>query len=127
MASRIEIFTLTVPANTPILAPNVSTMTFDIGVADAVEIVVPAGPSGLVGWGILHSGESVYPREPDRWIIADNEVIHWPLDNAPTAGRWGLRAYNLDVFDHTLYFRWLVTEVWATAGPIPLVPIVAGA
>jgi hypothetical protein len=123
MASRIEIFTITVPPNTPIATPQISTMTFDIGQVDRVEIVVPPGPSGLVGFGILHSGESVIPREPGRWIIADHEVLTWPLDNVPTSGKWGVRIYNLDVFQHALYFRWLVTELVSVPSLPTLVPI----
>jgi hypothetical protein len=123
MASRVEIFDVTVPALTPVSAPFVATMTFDIGEVERVEIIVPPGPSGLVGFGILHSGESVLPREPARFVKADAEVISWPLNDAPTAGRWGVRAYNLDIFPHTLYFRWLVHEIALIPSLPALVPI----
>ena len=123
MASRVEIFDVTVQSGTPIAAPATTAMTFDIGEVGRVEIVIPPGPSGLVGFQILHSGESVFPREPSRWIITDNEQIKWDISNAPTSGRWACRAYNLDVFDHTLHFRWLITEVGVLILPPPLLPI----
>lgn len=123
MASRVEIFDVTVPAMTTAAAPHVEATSFDLGEVERVEILVPPGPSGLVGFGILHSGESVIPREPARWIVADDEVIKWDIVNAPTSGRWGIRAYNLDVFDHTLYLRYLVHEVVRAAERVTIVPI----
>ena len=123
VASRVEVFDTTVPANTPIATPVVVGMRFDIGVVDRVQITVPPGPSGLVGFGILFSGVSVWPREDSRWIITDDEHVEWENHLDYTAGVWGVRLYNLDVFDHTLHWRWLVHEVVASLAPVTLQPI----
>lgn len=111
MATRVEIFTVTVPAGTLATAPVTTTLPFDIGEVSDVEIIVPRGPNGLVGFQIRHSGAGVYPREDDRWIITDDEKIRWPLTNAPTGRAWACRAYNTGLFDHSIYFRFLVHEV----------------
>ena len=124
MASRVELFDVVIPAGTAIAAAITTATTFPVGEVEGIEIVVPPGPSGLVGFGIVHGGGSVYPREDGRWIVADNEVIRWAVSGAPTAGDWAVRAYNLDSYPHTLYLRYLVREISAAIGvPMAALPI----
>lgn len=110
MAQRIESFSVLIPAGTLDTAPQTTALTFDIGIVNGIEILVPPGPSGLVGFRILHSGDVIIPYDRTKWIIADNEVIKWPLEGYPTGRAWGIRAYNLDAYAHTLYIRILVSE-----------------
>jgi len=118
VASRVELFTVTIAANTAIAAFTTTATRFDPGEVEGIEILVPPGPSGLVGFGIMHGNGSVFPREDSKWIIADNEVLKWPVQDGPTAGAWAVRAYNLDVFAHSLYFRYLVHEVAGLSVPV---------
>lgn len=128
MAQRIETFVVTVPAGTAIAAPQTTSLTFDRGVVENMEILVPPGPSGLVGFRILHSGDAVIPHDRSKWIIADNEVIKWPLEGYPTGRAWAITAYNTDVYDHSLYLRILVNETQrSTTQRAQLVYIAPGA
>jgi hypothetical protein len=122
MARRVELFTVTTPALTAIAAPLITDVRFDIGVVTEIEILVPPGPSGLMGFAIMHSGASVFPREEGKWIISDGEDIHWPITDSPTAARWQVRSYNTDVFDHSIYLRFLVDEVPASV-PSQVAPL----
>lgn len=128
MADRIETFDVTIPRGTAIASPLVTPLQFNQGLVTQIEIVVPPGPSGLMGFRIRHSGEPVIPYNRDNWIIADNEPIKWPLSGFPIGAAWDIQGYNTDVYDHTLYLRFLVSEtarnmaVYAT-----LVPIAPGA
>jgi hypothetical protein len=110
MADRIETPSITVPAGTAVAAAMTTQLPFPDGVVDGVEIVVPGGVAGLVGFQILHSGQAVIPRDSNQFIVTDGEVIKWPLSNFPTGGKWAARCYNTDQFDHTLYFRFLINE-----------------
>src|SRR5688572_11079186 len=110
MAQRIETFAVTVPAGTSSAAPQTTGLTFNDGIVENLEVLIPPGPSGLVGFAVLHSGDVVIPFDRTKWIVADDEVIRWPLENFPTGRAWALRAYNDDVFPHTLYIRILVRE-----------------
>lgn len=110
MASRIETFDVTIPANTAIATPQNTPLTFNEGIVQRLEILVPPGPSGLVGFRILHSGTTVIPYAYTKFIIADNEVLKWDLENYPTGSAWSITAYNTDVYAHTLYLRFLVVE-----------------
>lgn len=118
MAQRIEHFAVTVPAGTAVAAPQTTTLSFNRGIVQQIEILIPPGPSGLVGFRILHSSDVVIPYDRTQWIIADNEVIKWPLENFPTGQAWALRAYNTDVFDHTLYVRLQVNETTRVMAPV---------
>lgn len=110
MATRVELFTVTVPAGTTIAAPQITATRFDVGEVETVEILVPPGNAGLLGFAIMHSNASVLPREEDRWITAVGETIRWPTQDLPTAGAWAIRAYNLDVNPHSIYLRYLVRD-----------------
>lgn len=127
MADRIEPFTVTVPAGTLAASFAEFPLTFRDGRVDRLEIRVPPGPSGLMGFRLAHSGQSVIPYTGSEWIIADNESLDWDTDNYPTGGAWELWAYNEDVYPHSLYLRFHVTElaVSSTAPdvPIPIEPI----
>lgn len=124
MATRIEPFAVTVTAGTAIAAYQVDSLPFNDGAVHRVEIVVPPGPSGLVGFKVAHSNQSVIPYNRDVWIITDDEKLDWTLDGFPTGNSWELWSYNTDVFDHTIYLRFHVTDFAATVAPtIPLLPI----
>lgn len=117
MASRVEPFAVTVPSGTLPTAPQITALPMDIGMVDEIEVVIPPGPSGLVGFAIMCGGAPILPREDGRWIITDDEKIDWPLSVDHTAGDWAIVAYNVGAFDHTLYLRFLVSEV--TRAPSP--------
>jgi len=128
MAQRIEAFAVTVPAGTAILTPQTTALAFNRGIVEGLEILVPPGPSGLVGFAVVHSGDVVIPYDRTQWVIADSEVLKWPLQGFPTGSAWSLRAYNLDVYAHTLYIRVLVNETQRYNEPLAqLVYIAPGA
>lgn len=101
---------MTVVAGTAKATPATTDLSFPEGVVGQVEIVVPDGCAGLVGFQLVYSGQPVIPRTAGQFIVANGEVIRWPLSNYPAGGRWACRAYNTDVFNHTLFFRFLVNE-----------------
>ena len=116
MASRVELFTVTVPAGTAIATPLSTSIPFDIGEVEAVEFLIPPGPNGLMGFQLRHSSAGVFPREDDRWIVANGETIRWPVVNAPTGKAWSVRAYNIGIHNHKIYVRLLIHEVPAPIG-----------
>lgn len=127
MADRIEPFTVTVPAETPETAFSQFPLSFRDGRVDRLEIHVPPGPSGLVGFRLAHSGQSVIPYTGTRWFIVDNAHLDWDLDNYPTGDLWEFWAYNLDIYPHSIEVWFHVTEIPARLDspgqPIPIEPI----
>jgi len=123
VASRIEAPSLLIPAGTPIAAP-VSTLLFTTrGTVTELEFLIPPGPSGLVGFAITHSSEQIIPDIPGQWIIADNDIIHWPLNGYSDQPGWRIKGYNLDVYAHTIYVRVLIDD-WRPGNGV-LAPVVA--
>lgn len=110
MATRIETFDVTIPGGTAIASPQTTPLVFDLGVVQRIEIIVPPGPSGLVGFRLRHSQRTVIPYDTTKWLIADNEKIDWNVENYPVGQAWALQAYNTDAYDHTLYLRFHVVE-----------------
>lgn len=123
MAERIESPTVTVPAGTLSTAPLTTALTWQDGRAVRVEVKIPPGPSGLLGFAIGHSGTVLIPRTAGQWIVADDESLDWDLAGYPTGSKWFVRAYNNDIYDHTLYFRWHIDEL-STLVPQTVAPLV---
>lgn len=124
MADRINAKQVTVPAGTAQANAVTTAFTIPAGTVERLEVLVPPGPSGLVGFQVLFAGVQVIPDDPGVFIVSDNERIPWDLHNFPTDGRWSVRAYNTDVYDHTLYFRLLVNELGIPSVPVlPTLPI----
>lgn len=119
MAREIRQFSATIPAGTLTAAPFTQDMSFPARVVDSVEIVVPSGENGFVGWRLENSGVPVIPYDSDEWIVASGENIAWPLDGYITSGSWQLTGYNTGTFDHTVYVRFLLSLPTAgTTGPL---------
>ena len=119
MATEVYSFTAVVPAGTTQAAPLVQSFTMPRRIVDTIEVIVPPGPSGLVGFAITASGLTVIPYQSDAWIITAAENIVWPLEQQIDTGAWGVRAYNTGGVDHSVYFRFLTRPVVGSAARTP--------
>ena len=124
MASRIESPTALIPAGTAQASPVSLPLTFREMVIDRVDIVIPPGPSGLVGFFVAQSGNQIIPFNPGQFIIADDKYFSWPLEDYPTGAKWTCVGYNTDIYPHTIQFHFLGHETTIAAplfpGQIPL-------
>lgn len=109
MASEIRQYSLTIPAGTPSVVPAVKQTTFPARIVEAIEITVPAGSNGTVGFQIRNSNIVVIPYNSDTWIVSSGENIHWDLQDQITSGSWQLAGYNEGVYPHTIYIRYLLS------------------
>jgi hypothetical protein len=125
VANRIEPFEVTVPAGTASSAPQRTSLAFPDGEAVRLEIRMPPGPSGLVGFQVHYSGQSVIPYRGSTFIKGDDERFDWDLERYPERGDWELLAYNTDIYDHTLYLRFhVVDRMSAVPRSVPILDIV---
>ena len=110
MADWLEAFQVTIPAG---VAPPgiVYTIRFSReGYIEEIEIIIPDGVNGVVGFQLMFAGTVVLPLNQQKYIVGNNEKITWRLFRKYTSGDWAVRAYNQGVFEHTLYLRFLVVD-----------------
>src|SRR5436309_2228241 len=74
-------------------------------IVDEIEVQIPPGPRGEVGFAIGQAGSPIFPYEPGVWIVTDDQTLSWPVEGANTSGAWQIFAYNTGLFNHTLYIR----------------------
>lgn len=118
MAVEVRQFSITIPAGTPKSANFTSPMSFPPRLVREVEALVPPGPRGEVGFAIGAAGTIFLPEEVGAFIVTDNEVIHWPLDDQIDSGAWTFFGYNTGQFPHTITVRFLVDLVPAHAAAV---------
>ena len=111
MADRIEWFEFTIPANTPQSAPVSFPMKFNFGTVVEIDVKVPPGPAGNMGFFISAGGSQFIPRTFGSFIFPDSDYLTWPVANAINSGSWGLTAFNTDVWAHTIQVAFQINEV----------------
>lgn len=126
MAERIETAVIAVPAGTAIATPQTTTLSLRDAILEHIEVVIPPGPSGLTGFAFVHSGQQVIPFTEGDWIVGDNEKLQWDIQRFPTGDKWSVRAYNLDVYVHSIYLRLFLKELSdASFAAPPAVQVIA--
>lgn len=116
---------MTVPAQTPISANWSQVISFPPRTVDQINVRVPPGPRGTVGFAIGTSGMPLVPAGPGVYLVANDQEIDWPLDNVPNSGSWQVFAYNTGNYPHTLYLTFLLDLVQPSA--VATAPIAADA
>lgn len=116
--TEIRQYTLTLPAGTQPVNPVLLDMAMPARDVSRIQVVVPPGCNGVVGWRILNSGLRVIPYAGDEWVITSGETIDWPVFGQITSGAWGAAGFNLGINDHSVYIRMI------TQAPTP--PVATG-
>lgn len=111
MTTRVYETTFLVPAGTPVAAPVTQAVPLEDNILDVVTIIVPDGHAGLTGFHILWGGTQILPYNAPSWLIANNEKIEWPYASEVTAAGLSVAGYNTDIWPHTFYVRWQVSEI----------------
>lgn len=119
MATQVRQFTVTIPANTSKSALVTLPIDLDYVEIESIDLEVPPGPSGLMGFYIARSGQQVIPYESGEFIVWDDRFKSWPLTDQPTGSGWQIIGYNLDVFSHDVVVRFHTNPVTAAIGALP--------
>lgn len=125
--SEVRQYTLALPAGTKTSRPILLDMRMPARVVNTIQVVVPPGCNGVVGFRILNSGLPIIPYDSDGWVITSGETIQWPVDGAITSGAWGAEGFNLGINQHAVYIRMLVRPPGQLVTPtgVALVPLSA--
>lgn len=115
---RYQVLDVDTPAATPIDTPVITDLELGWCVLNSIDLRIPPGPSGLVGVSIMQTGTQIWPwGDLGSWIVGDDEQYSVPINTEIDQGIT-VSSYNLDVYDHTFYFKFFFTpiSVGATAG-----------
>lgn len=105
MAAEVHQFSATIPAGTPkssLAVVNLPLTYYDV---ESIDLEVPPGPAGLMGFYLALSGQQWLPFEAGQFLIWDDRFASWALTEQPTSYGWELHGYNTDVYDHTVTVR----------------------
>jgi len=86
---------------------------------ESIDLEVPPGPSGLMGFYLALSGQQWIPWETGEFIVWDDYRDNWPLTDQPTSSGWEVHGYNLDEYDHSVVVRFHLNIV---TSPLVLTP-----
>ena len=111
MADRLEWFDLTIPAGVTKAAPMTFKTTFAQGDVVEIDVKVPPGPSGNVGFFIGAGGSQYVPRTSGSFVVPDNDYMVWAIANAINSGSWSVVAFNTDLYPHLLQIAFHVNEL----------------
>ena len=111
MADRIEWFDIVIPANTPVNNLHVANLSFKQATVLEIDVIVPPGPAGNVGFYLTAGGSQALPRTPGSFIISDDQFFQWQTSNYINSGQWGMAGYNLDFQDHTIQVGFQLNEI----------------
>jgi hypothetical protein len=122
MAIEVYEFAVTIPAGTAITAPTTTKCSMPTREVQRIEIKVPPGPNGQMGFRVGGSGQQFIPRGAGQWVVTNNEEISWDITDAFDSGDWDVIGYNTGDYAHTIYIRFLVVLPLAAnpLGPAPI-------
>lgn len=105
MADIIHQFQATIPPGTTKASPFSVKIPLPSEVVQLIDLDVPPGPAGLMGFYLAVSGQQMIPFEMGEWLVWDDREKSWPVENFPTSATWSIVGYNLGVFAHTITVR----------------------
>lgn len=123
-ATSVQVFTVTCPAGTPLVAPVVQETTFPIGEVVHLEVDVPTGHAGVTGLQLRIAGGQAIPLTQGSWLIGDGQTFAYDLTGYLDSGYWAAYMYNTGIYDHSWQIRYSISnavdeEPIATATVIP--------
>jgi hypothetical protein len=117
--------TVTFPPNTPASAPVVFNMTNADILLVRVDVKVPPGPGGAMGFQMLYAGNVFLPWGPlTQFLVLDNDDIGFDV-NTEIGGPMQVRGYNTGFWPHSIYLRFEYIPIGAVSSGIVIPQIVS--
>jgi hypothetical protein len=117
MTVQVREFAVTIPAGTPKATPVTINTRFEPLAVDKIDIRVPPGPLGQMGFQIASSRQQVIPWNAGAFVVANDDSLSFPSTSYPNSGDWQVIGYNTGAFDHTIYVTFFLSLVPADAPP----------
>ena len=121
MAQRVLPFVCAIPAGTPVADPVTIPIDLDGWELLQLDLEVPPGASGLMGFQVYNNGVAWIPYGSGEWFVWDNVRESYPLQDQPNASGWAIVGYNLGSWPHTVTVRAHVNVLPPPAATTPTV------
>jgi hypothetical protein len=126
MAQMIRERQITIPHNTPLSAGFSVDLNLPDEIVETVDLKVPSGPLGLMGFALAYSDQQIVPYEAGTFFKWNDDRLTWAFDDYPSGGDWQLIGYNDDVvYDHTVYLTFHDIPLSSTPLVTPSITIVS--
>lgn len=123
MPTQYRSFQVTIPAGTPKVTPVIINTRFEPMTVSEIDVLIPPGPLGQMGFQIASSRVQVIPWNTGQFIVSNDERLTLPINNAPNSGDWQVIGYNTGVFDHTIWVRFALDSNSIATAPAPAQPL----
>lgn len=98
--------------------------TFDPGIVDLIDILIPSGHAYLTGLALAVAHQIIIPRSGGSWLIGDDDEKQFPTDNYPDSGDWSVWLYNTDaIYAHGWHITYHVNDTQPTPAPPATQPV----
>lgn len=111
MATRVIPFTATIPAGTPKTTPATIPLALDNWEIQRLDLEVPPGPAGLMGFQVYNNGVAWIPYGVNEWLVWDDVKDSYYFTDQPDASGWAVVGYNTGTYDHAVTVRFHVNPV----------------
>ena len=108
MAERVLQFNATIPAGTPVATPTTVTLAVDNWDIQLIDLEVPPGPGGNMGFYLANNGRPWIPRVVGQYLIWDDQQQSFTPDGYPSGAGWAIVGYNTGKYDHAVTVRFHV-------------------
>jgi len=106
---QVRPFVVTVPAGTTKAAPLKTRLAVeDTWVIEWVELEVPPGPLGQLGFYLASSGTPMLPFSAPgapAYFVLNDRIVRYDMDPSVYPSDWACVAYNTGNYPHTFYVR----------------------
>lgn len=117
MAQDIQSFIVTVATGVAKAAPAQTNIELGVRRVTEIQVEVPPGPRGEVGFWLGSGGVQIIPKNTGTFIVTDNQHLVFPVSDFFDSGSWTIAMYNTGHYAHTYQFTFLADFVIGVNGP----------
>lgn len=111
MADETYAFQVLTPVGTALASPLVTNIAMPPRTVRSIEVRIPPGPNGELGFAIGMNNVSVVPVVPNTWVVTSDEVKVWDVTLGLNSGAWQVMSYNTGIYPHTIQVIFHVDQV----------------
>ena len=123
VAEQVQQFVATIPAGTAQATPHTVPLVLDNWDIESIDLEVPPGPAGTMGFRLENNGVPWLPRTPGTFLVWDDHQQTAYPTNYPTASGWAIVGYNVGAYDHAVTVRFHVNPPGVAAPAAPAVAL----